>query len=132
MAQTFEASVDDWVRESQDRLLAVFKTAAQFVFDQIVDQWPRDTGFSAASFTASTSGFAPLIGNQGVMPQVPDYTLAIAGADLGDTIFGSFAANYAVHIEYGSNGRPGRGIVRLAAQNWQQTVNRAVASVKGA
>jgi hypothetical protein len=133
MAQTFAATVDKWTRESRERMDAVYKTAISYTFEEVQDKTPVDTGFLRASFRATTT--APQALNQrnpggvGYTPEPFDFV--IAGVEYGETVYGTFSANYAGHVEYGANGRPGRGMVRLAAQNWQVNVNRAVAAVRG-
>jgi hypothetical protein len=128
--QSFSAAVDAWVLKSRQRLEAVLKTSAQFVIEDVVLRTPVDTGYLRASFTISFDGPLPMRGSQGDGYTAPPYSLAIAGAGLGDTIYASFVANYAAHVEYGARGRAGVGMVRLAAQSWDQHVARAVAAAK--
>jgi uncharacterized protein YbbC (DUF1343 family) len=109
MAQSFQAQVDAWVQATEARMLAVFRTAAQYV---------------------SLDGPLPMRGKAGDGYVAPEMTAVIAGADLGDTIYGSFVAEYAGFQEYGANGRPGAGMVRLSVQNWQAHVDRATAEAK--
>jgi hypothetical protein len=59
-------------------------------------------------------------------------TMTIIGAKLGQTIYACYTANYAAAVEYGAQGRPGRGFVRLAAMQWQTVVNQVVSDLKGA
>jgi hypothetical protein len=128
---TFSAQVDQWILESKETLEAVKKFAIQETFEQILTPWPVDTGFSKSSFTASTTGFTPLTGNTGQLNTGGDYAFVIANSGFEDTIYANFVANYAIHIEYGANGRQGKGLVRMAAQNWQQNVNQAVFQLSG-
>ena len=121
---------------------AVFKTAAEITIEEVSVRTPVDTGFLRASLTVSLSGMLPIRANaKGTKPkghargtviyEAAPYALVINGAELGDTIYASFVASYAAHVEYGAEGRAGHGMVRLAAQNWQQNVNQAIARVKG-
>lgn len=134
MAGSFTASVDQWVRQTEARMLAVFRTAAELVIDDVISRTPVDTGFLRASLTVTLDGPLPIrpnaTGGGSFAYQTPAYSLAIAGADLGDTIYASFVAAYAAHVELGTNGRAGVGMVRLAAQNWPQHVSQAVAAAK--
>lgn len=133
---TFSAQVNSWVTQTKERLEAVRNIAVQITFNQVLDSWPTDTGFSKNSFNVNTSGFAALKTNpypsqkaQGKPPiinEAVDYQFVLLGADLEDTIYGSFSANYAIHIE------TDLGLVRLAAQNWQENVNAAVQQVRQA
>jgi hypothetical protein len=128
--QSFSASVDAWVRETQQRMDAVVKTAAQAVVEDVIQRTPVDTGYLRASFTVTTNAPLPMRGKQGDGYTAQPYSLAISGMKPGQSIFGTFVANYAAHVEYGARGRPGRGMVRLAAQAWPAHVTRAVAAAK--
>ena len=128
---TFSGQVDEWVKQSKARMIAVFRTAVQYTVDQALDRTPVDTGFLKSSMKASTGGFAPLVGKgTATLSVAQPYELVIAGADLGDTIYANYTANYAQFVEHGARGRAGRHMIKLAAQNWQQNVNRAVAAAK--
>lgn len=134
--QNFAASVDKWVAETQRRMLAVFQTAAQFVIEDMVERTRVDTGFLRASVVVSASGPAPMSralppgSTKNQYAPSEQYTLAIAGADIGSTIWATYTANYAAHREYGTHGQSGDGMVRLAAQNWPQHVQRATGMAK--
>lgn len=133
MAQTFVAQVDDWARESRERMDAVYRTAISYTFEEVQDRTPAVTGFLVTSFKATTGAPQTLNernpGGAGYTPEPFDFV--IAGIEYGDTVYGTFSANYAGHVEYGANGRPGRGMVRLSAANWQINVNKAIAAVRG-
>lgn len=140
MAQkSFSAQIDDWVRKTERRTEAVFKESAQRVFASALvpvgagGNMPVDTGFLRASFQATIN--APVTGVKHrtggtTYPVTDQYALVIAGAKVGDVIYGTFTANYARHVEYGTRGRAGRGFVRLAAQRWPTIVNQVVAEAK--
>lgn len=134
--QNFAAQVDAFVMQTQRRMLAAFRTAAQFVIEDMIDRVPVDTGFLRASVVVSLDGSRPLdrplpAGSKPKQYELnPQYTLAIAGTEIGNTIWASFTANYGAHVEYGTNGRQGRGMVRLAAQNWPAHVARASDEVR--
>lgn len=129
---SFSAQVDEWVMETEERLEAVFKTAVQFTIEEALDRTPVDTGFLKSSLKASLSGFAPLV-DRGLSvgaTQVQPYEMVIAGADIGETIYANYTANYAQYVEHGARGRSGRHMMKLAAQNWQPNVNRAVSLLR--
>lgn len=129
-SQSFSAAVEKWALKSQARLLAVFRTAAQYVIEDVRDRTPVDTGFLRASLTVTLDGPLPMREAAGSAYQAPSYSLVIAGAELGGTVYASFVANYAGHVEYGAQGRASVGMVRLAAQAWSSHVARAVAEAK--
>lgn len=132
MAQTFRAQIDEWVAQTQARMLAVFRTAAQYVIEEVRDRSPVDTGYLRNSLTVSLDGPLPMRGASGDGYAAAPFAAVIAGADLGGTIYASFVANYAGHVEYGAQGRQGVGMVRLSVQNWQVHVDRATAEAKAA
>lgn len=137
---SFGAQVDAWTRKTQQRMIAVFRTAAQMTIEEVSIRTPVDTGFLRASLHVSLAGIEPIqraarptVKEKGhYLPSIQPYSLMINGAEIGDTIFASFVAAYAGHVEFGAEGRPARGMVRLAAQNWQTNVRKAVAQVKAA
>lgn len=130
---TFTAQVSDWVLQTKARMEAVFKESTQRTVELMQTpvakggNMPVDTGFLRNSLMGGLN--APKDG-RGDNPGVPvsyndaDIVLTIANAELGDTIFMTYSANYARHVEYGANGRAGRGFVRLATQRWQSTVSQ--------
>lgn len=118
-------------------MLAVFRMSTEYVIEDVLMRTPVDTGYMRASFTVSLDGPLPIRADarppsdaekDSYKPQ--PYSLAINGADLGDTITASFVAAYSAHVEYGARGREGVGMVRLAAQAWPQHVAKAVAEAK--
>lgn len=119
----FSAQVNDYVRKYKERMEAVFKQSAQDVIAQAQTpvaqggNMPVDTGFLRNSLVSGLNGSTSLTG-------ADSYVLAVAGANLGDSIFAGWTANYARYQEYGPNGRPGRFFMRAAAQNWQDIVTR--------
>lgn len=134
----FAAAVSDWVRETKARGTAVFRESAQRVITEMQTpiaaggNMPVRDGFLRASLQVTKD--APM----GLTRQKPaegvTYTyegsatsLVIAGAELGETLFASYTANYAGHQNYGTSKMQGRQFVGLAAQKWPSIVN-AVAS----
>jgi hypothetical protein len=129
--KTFTAQVDEWARKSEARMIAVVRDAAQKTVDMMQKptakggNMPVDTGFLRNSLQAGIN--APKVGPS-VNPGNPvaqndgDIVLAIQGVEPGDTLYLTYSANYARFVEYGANGRPGRGFVRLATQKWKRTV----------
>src|SRR5690606_24358320 len=113
--KSFSAAVDEWVMKSRARMLAVFKLSTEYVVEDVISRTPVDTGFLRASLTVSLDGPLPIRPDAGPARewsggyQPQPYSLQIAGADLGDTIYASFIASYAAHVEYGAQGRAGAG-----------------------
>lgn len=141
---SFAAAVAAWADKVPEAVEAVRNESAQDVvremqtLDSEGGRLPHDTGFLWASLMASTSAM-PMI-NPNAHP-VPGQTYSfdfstveamIINASLDDPLFFGYTAAYAAHQEYGANGRPAAGFVRLAAMNWQQIVNRNAEKVRKA
>ncbi len=138
--KSFSASVSDWVRKSEARIEAVFKSSAQDVISEMQEvgpsvanpdsfgtgHMPVDTGFLRASLQAEINQLATPVMVFRLPGRSEQYdpspvALVIAGAALGDKIYATYAAAYAPRME------ARYGFVRLAAQNWQQIVTRNAA-----
>lgn len=130
MAEAFEATVAAHVARYKATLERVFKASAQDVIELAQrpvaqgGRMPVDTGFLRNSLVSGLNGSTALSGAN-------SYVVTIAGADLGDSIFAGWTANYARHVEYGARGRAGRFFMRGAAQQWQQIVDRNAAAFGG-
>jgi len=120
------ADMDKWIRRSQVRIDAVVKQSAQDLVNTA--QTPRakggnmpvDTGFLRNSGMASLTGMPS--GTGSTESQV---TLTIYRAKPGDTIYFGWTANYAKYMERRY------AFMRLAAQQWQDIVNRNARKLKG-
>jgi hypothetical protein len=133
MAGTFAATVGDWVHDVKGALEVVFKESAQELVTQLNALAPVDTGFLRASLRASTTAMPVLsLSNPGGAFNLDagEITLVIAGADVGDTIYLGYTANYGAFVHYGANGRPGRPWVDMVAQRWASIVAAKSAEVK--
>lgn len=142
MAGQFSAKVDAWTRKSKKRLLVVFQQSVQDVVDIMQTpvgaggNMPVDTGFLRASLQAKIGSPPTGFKTKGrleagayraeVSATQMEYTLTINRAQLGDTIYAVYLANYAYFQEYGSQGRSGRGFVRLAAMQWPRIVQENI------
>ena len=135
MANKFTAQVDDFIKDSEARALAVFQAAAQDVIQdaQIIDEqggrMPLDTSFLVNSGQASID----------VLPTGPDvkpknYThqdwkpgetvTTINKVKLGDTLYFGWTANYARFMENKFI------FMRSAAQRWPEHVAKRAAEFK--
>lgn len=134
MTQNFSASVDEWARQTEERLTKIFREAVQTTIDDAQKtkakggNMPFDTGFLRGSGQASLDGMPqgptrPGEGEGGGNPQ-QDVALVINSAKIGDKIFFGWTAVYARTREYHD------GFLRLAAQKWQQNVAAAVRKAK--
>lgn len=118
-------------------MLAAFQLSAQYVIEDIQKRTPVDTGFLRASMVVSTTKLSPIRKNARPAPnagknsyKAPKFLPIIAKAKLASTIYASFTASYAAHVEFGTKGQRGVHMVGLAAQNWDMQLQRASKQAK--
>lgn len=139
---SFAAQVNDFVRQTQARMTAVFRESAQRVVTEMQTpvaeggNMPVDTGFLRASLRITKDAPLPLIADRPSDAAAYTYnpaaaSLVIAGAEVGATLHASYTANYAGFVHYGREGRPGRQWVTLAAQRWPAIVAQVSAELQG-
>lgn len=129
---SFTAQIDAWVAKTKDRQTAVFRQSAQEVIEIITRTAPVDTGFLRASLQVGINKPLPVADrtNPGGTYGQPAYTMALAGAVIGDYITAGYTANYARALEFGTSSIAPRGWVRAAAMQWPQIVTRVTAQAK--
>lgn len=153
---TFGTDVTKWVRATQARMETVFRESVQRVVTEMQTpvamggNMPVDTGFLRASLQMTKN--APAAINPKARPADgkayaynPDsVALVIAGADIGDHLFASYTASYALPVHYGwgareaTDGKParkaraGRQWVTMAAQHWPAIVAAVCAETQSA
>ncbi|MFE0233462.1 HK97 gp10 family phage protein [Brucella anthropi] len=145
MAKSFAATVGQWAVKVDGALEVVFKESAQelvsqmdkllsdMVYDQPSSENYRRTGFLRASLIASREAMPRLYrDNPGasVPPDLQQVILVINSADLGDTIYLGYTANYAAYVHYGAKGAAPRPWVTLIAQRWEEIVAVKAKEVK--
>jgi hypothetical protein len=130
---SFAATVGGWAHKVEGALEVVFKESCQELVSQLNSLVPVDTGFLRGSLRASTSALPVLsLAHSGSSHQIDagQIELVIMGADIGDTIYLGYTANYGAHVHYGANGRSGRPWVDMVAQRWASIVAAKSAEVK--
>ena len=131
MTKSFSAQIDAWTRKTKARMDAVVKSSTQDVVALAQKpvakggNMPVDTGFLRASLQSSLNGSTGLTGPE-------SYTLTVANMEAGDVATFGWTASYARHVEYGTQGRPGRHFVGNAALQWQRIVADNVTKAKAA
>lgn len=141
---SFAAAVAGWAEKVPEAVEAVRNESAKDVVRDMQTlrseggRMRYDTGFLWASLMASTSAM-PRINPSARPTEGGSYSFdfgqveaIISGASLNDTLYFGYTASYAAFREYGANGQPADGFVRLAAMNWQQIVNRNAEKVRKA
>lgn len=139
---SFSAAVAAWVDKVEGATEAVFKQSAQAVVAEMqtpVAEGGRmrvDTGFLRNSLLGSTASMPPIVPGSGpAKDKTYDFEFGqieavIAGSSIGDTLYFGYTAGYAGAREYGANGQPADGFVRLAAQRWPTIVDRTARELK--
>jgi len=121
-------TISQWVAQTEERLNAVFRTAAQDIAREV--QTPRakggklpvDTAFLRNSFAADINTTPS--GNGESSYSAGPISIVIGRARIGDRVVFGWGANYAVYME------ARYGFLRGAAQNWQQIVDKAAKKVQ--
>lgn len=131
---SFAATVGQWAQKVEGALEAVFKEAAQELVSQLNQLVPvGETGFLRSSLMASTTAMPTLTrANPGmsVPADLGDILLVINSADLGDTIYLGYTANYAAFVHFGAQGRSPRPWVTMVAQRWEMIVAEKAGEVR--
>ena len=126
MSGTFIAQLQAFATKTQKKIEFVVKESAQEVFSIAQTskaqggRMPVDTGSLRGSLMMELNGSSAGVG-------ADSFILAIAGMELGDTIFGGWggpAAAYAWFQEYGTSKMAGNFYMLNAAQQWQAIVAR--------
>lgn len=114
--------VELWTEKASKRALAIFRDSAQRLGEEANKpqaqggKMPVDTGFLRGSFVASETGLP-----NGQSLPLP---LVLLSAQLGDTIYAGWVADYARAME------ARYGFMRSAAQRWPQIVDESARAVK--
>ena len=130
---SFSATLADWVEKTENGAEVIFKESAQRVLAiaqiPVKDggNMPVDTSFLRGSLTVGIDAEPADITS---IRSGEAYVLEIAPAHWGSVLMARWTANYAVHVEYGARGLPGRGFARQAVQQWVQIVGQVEAEAK--
>jgi hypothetical protein len=127
--KTFTAQMKEFADLTKAKAELVFKQSAQDVFELAQTpkakggNMPVDTGFLRNSLVSQLNG-------QGNATGADAYVLTIAGAKLGDSVFGGWTADYALHVEDGTSRMAGNFFAGNAAQQWQRIVELNAAKAR--
>ncbi len=146
---SFVAIVDEWARESEDRVRRVLRSASQDVAENVSvggaysPGSPVDTGFLRSQWVAAIGA-----GSAGIVTQPAGLTegqlagegqdaadamnVVCASADLPDTITLQNGTEYIAYLESGSTA-PKSGVsgwIAMTVQAWPQIVAAATARVR--
>src|SRR5690606_8637472 len=121
----FKESVQELV-EQADQILT------QMVYEAPPSPNYRRTGFLRSSVRISTSSM-PLANRPQGTPHsgyMAEIEVAIAGAEVGETLYVGWTANYAGYVHYGANGTVPKPWVDMVAQRWQSIVAAKTAELR--
>lgn len=124
----FEDQVTQWTKQTEQRLTSAYRASIQDLVEEAQEprgsggNLPVDTGFLRSTGDAAIDKL-PVGESQnpgGSFSWSPETALLVINrAQLGDTVFFGWTAEYATYMENRY------GFVRLAIQNWSQIVNNA-------
>lgn len=125
----FNAQVSAWVRKSEGRMQAVFRESSKRVISLAQSRIPVDTGFARASLQVSLENLPEVTGARPAEGQTYNYdagiaSVTISNAQLGQTVYAGWTANYAIYLEYGHSQQAPSGFVRISAAQWPQIVSQ--------
>lgn len=146
MAKNFAAQVGAWAAKTKQRQTAVFRSSAQRVANEVrqtVNEGgalPIKTGNLRRSLLASTTAMPSTAAAKTEFgDKSGEIQLTIAGAEIGQTVYLGFQANYARRLNYGFVGedslgrtynQAGRHFVEAVAQRWPQIVKEEAARIQ--
>lgn len=117
----FSTAIAAWAEQTKKRMEDVVDLSAQRLAEAIIGATPVSSGELADSFRVSGS---PLQGGD-TAADGQAVNLVGLGVPLGGIIYMGFTAPHAAAVEYGKDGEAGQGMVRLAAREWPDIVERA-------
>lgn len=127
----FSKSIDQWVKQTEQRMEAVFKLSATELLREAQANVPVDSGFLRSSLQVGINSAVPLANRpQGAPLAGPNIAIVINGAKLGDTIVAGYTANYALYVEYGTSKMAPRRYLGRAIARWPQIVERVTIAAK--
>lgn len=136
---SFEAQVRDWTEKAKKNMTYVIRGSVQDIGELMTRTQPsvKETGgfyregFVPVDTSELINSQEVTINGSLVAEGLVDYSLAVAGYNLGDSLVAVFTAEHARPIEYGVTGRfGGRFYVRNAVQQWSTIVEMNAAQFR--
>ncbi len=122
-SSNFSADIAAWAERTKKLMEEVVNLSAQRLAEAIVEATPAVSGELVNSFQVSASPLQS--GDTEGADEGQPVNLAGLGAPLGGLLHMGFTAPHAAAVEYGKDGQAGQGMVRLAARQWPEIVERA-------
>ncbi len=136
MALDFAAQIDDWTKQTSARMTAVFRGSTQELFSRAQSRIPVDTGFARASARASLESMPPIDpaahgkADQSYSFDYGTIVLIINEAELGQTIYIGWTANYVQYLEWGHSQQAPNGFIGVSVLEWPQIVASEIEKAK--
>lgn len=141
---SFASQVNAWAKETEDRLLAVFRRSVELLAEEMIrtdangGTLPHKTGNLMRSLVAQI-GSPPQVGGAEEFYSGADVGIVVAQAMLDSDIYLGFQAAYARRMNYGFSGpdslgriyeQAGRFFVERALKLWPDCVRKANAEIQ--
>lgn len=142
---SFTAQIAEWTRKVEGAIEAIFRESVQelvnqadlLLADMVYAQPPASSGYKRTGFLRSSMKVSTVSMPLANRPQgTPDtgymaeIEVQIAGADVGETLFIGWTAEYSAYVHFGANGVAPRPWVSMVAQRWQAIVDGKAAELK--
>jgi hypothetical protein len=129
------AQIDEWVKKTDARMLAVYKGSVQEFVSRAQSRIPVDTGFARASIRGSLEAMPKITSVNGepgktYSVDMSSIILLINSAKLGQTIYIGWTANYAIFLEWGHSQQAPMGFIGVTAVEWPQIVAAEIEKAK--
>ncbi|MBB6484863.1 HK97 gp10 family phage protein [Rhizobium lusitanum] len=122
-SSNFSVDIAAWAERTKKRMEEVVNLSTQRLAEAIVEATPVASGELVNSFRVSVPPRQS--GDTEGSDEGQPVNLAGLSAPLGGMIHMGFTAPHAAAVEYGKDGQAGQGMVRLAARQWPDIVERA-------
>lgn len=137
MAQLgFADQIDAWTKQTQARMLAVYKGSVQELVSRAQSRIPVDTGFARASIRGSLEEMPTInpdlsgVPGQNYSFDFSRIILLINSAQPGQTIYIGWTANYVEYLEWGHSDQAPNGFIGVTALEWPAIVAAEIEKAK--
>lgn len=138
MALDFASQIDAWTKQTEARMLAVYKGSVQEFISRAQSRIPVDTGFARASIRVSFESMPQIDAaargdpNKNYLYDVAGIILTINSAQPGQTIYIGWTANYIPYLEWGHSDQAPNGFIGVTELEWPQIVAGEIEKAKAA
>lgn len=129
--RNFKATLGQWAAKAGANLDALARQSSQELSERVVLATPVDTGFLRGAWQPSIGTLQAKAGtpDRSGSAALSSVSLAIAEMKAGDRFYLTNAADYALHVEYGTSRMAGRFYVGDNVKAWPAIVNQTAAQL---